>query len=206
MPESSIRTQQLHGWLARIRAGDLSARDELLRSVCRRLEELTHQMLRRFPNVRRWADTDDVLQNALLRLLRSLEGIEPASMRDFHSLAAVHIRRELLDLARYYGRREGAGLHPGDPKAADDSPASAGEPPGPREDSSELEKWCRFHQEVEHLPVEEREVVSLIYYHGWTQVEVAELLQITDRTVRRRWEAALVKLHRLLKEEPPAEA
>ena len=35
---------------------------------------------------------------ALLRLLRSLQAIRPGSTRDFFNLAAVHIRRELLDL------------------------------------------------------------------------------------------------------------
>jgi DNA-directed RNA polymerase specialized sigma24 family protein len=45
---------------------------------------------------------------------------------------------------------------------------------------------------------EEREVVSLLFYHGWKQAEVAELLGVTVRTVQRRWQAALVKLHGLL--------
>ena len=54
-----------------------------------------------------------------------------------------------------------------------------------------------FHEGVACLPAEEREVVSLIFYHGWTQVEVADLFQINERTVRRPWESALVKLRGL---------
>jgi RNA polymerase sigma factor (sigma-70 family) len=54
---------------------------------------------------------------------------------------------------------------------------------------------------VEKLAVQEREVVGLIYYHGWTQAQVAELFQVNVRTVRRWWESALVKLHRELKDE-----
>jgi RNA polymerase sigma-70 factor (ECF subfamily) len=57
--------------LNHIRQGDTTASDELLRSVCGRLETLARKMLRGFPKVRRWAQTDDVLQNALMRLLRS---------------------------------------------------------------------------------------------------------------------------------------
>src|SRR5580692_10001775 len=102
MDSPSIRTMQLHRWLERIRPGDLSARDELLRNFCGRLEALARKMLRRFPQVKRWAQTDDVLQNALLRLLRSLQKVEPASVRDFLGLAAVEMRRELLDLARHF--------------------------------------------------------------------------------------------------------
>jgi RNA polymerase sigma factor (sigma-70 family) len=54
---------------------------------------------------------------------------------------------------------------------------------------------------VEKLAVQEREVVGLIYYHGWTQAQVAELFQVNVRTVRRWWESALVKLHRELNDE-----
>jgi hypothetical protein len=53
-------------------------------------------MLRRFPDVRRWADTRDVLQNSLLRLLYALERIEPPSMRHLYNLAACLIRAELV--------------------------------------------------------------------------------------------------------------
>jgi DNA-directed RNA polymerase specialized sigma24 family protein len=49
--------------------------------------------------------------------------------------------------------------------------------------------------------VEEREVVGLIYYHGWTQAEVAHLFEVSERTIRRRWEAALTRLHRTLKDK-----
>jgi DNA-directed RNA polymerase specialized sigma24 family protein len=41
--------------------------------------------------------------------------------------------------------------------------------------------------------------VGLIYYHGWTQAQVAELFQVNVRTVRRWWESVLVELHRMLK-------
>ena len=53
------------------------------------------------------------------------------------------------------------------------------------------------------MPDEEREVVGLIYYHGWTREQVAELFQVNERTVRRRWESALVRLHQALNGELP---
>ena len=62
------------------------------------------------------------------------------------------------------------------------------------EDLEDLERWCLFHQQVEQLPPEEREVVGLIFYHEWTQAQVAELFQVNVRTVRRRWESAMQKL------------
>src|ERR1051326_1878602 len=111
MAEVSFRTTQMHHWLERLRAGDLAARDELLRSVCPRLEHLARKMLRRYPSVQRWAETDDVLQNALLRLLRALQEVWPSSTREFLGLAAAQMRRELLDLARHFYGPQGEGAH-----------------------------------------------------------------------------------------------
>ena len=28
----------------------------------------------------------------------------------------------------------------------------------------------------------------LTFYHGWTQAEIAELFQVDERTIRRRWQ------------------
>jgi RNA polymerase sigma-70 factor (ECF subfamily) len=195
MSTPSLHTTQLHNWIARMRAGDLSAREELLRSVCGRLERLARKMLQRFPGVRRWVEPEDVLQNALLRLLRALESIQPESMRAFFGLAAEQMRRELLDLVRHFYGPLGHGAHYDSAVRGDDSQNPGNEPPDPGSEPGDLERWTRFHEEVERLPAEEREVVSLIFYHGWEQAEVAELLQISDRTVRRRWESALVTLH-----------
>ena len=83
MSEATVNTVQLQNWVARIRAGDAGARDELLRAVCGRLERLARAMLPRYPSVRRWEETADVFQNAALRLMRALRDVTPASTRDF---------------------------------------------------------------------------------------------------------------------------
>jgi len=199
MPDSSLRTTQLRGWVERIRAGDLSARKEMLRATYARLERLARKMLRRFPAVGRWEETGDLLHNAVPRLLRALREVEPTSVRDFFGLAAEQMRRELLDLARCYRTRQVYGpSHAAGPDGSDPT-VPAPEPPDAAEDADELEKWCAFHEAVERLPVEKREVVGLIYYHGWTQSEVAEHLGVAKRTVQRHWAAAMLTLHALLK-------
>jgi RNA polymerase sigma-70 factor (ECF subfamily) len=198
MPDPSFSTRRLQGWLDRLQTGDPSARDELLRQVGGRLERLARKMLRRFPGVRRWAETDDVLQNALLRLLRALEQVRPADTRQFFGLAAEQMRRELLDLGRHFFGPQGCGAHHASRAPGDDSTDGGADPPDRADHPRELERWSAFHEEVEKLPAEEREVVSLLFYHGWQQAEVAELLGVTVRTVQRRWQAALVKLHGLL--------
>jgi RNA polymerase sigma factor (sigma-70 family) len=148
-------------------------------------------------------ETDDVLQNALVRLLRALREVRPESMRHFFALAAEQMRRELLDLARHYYGPHGHGAHHASHGPQDDTEGAGPEPADRGDDSDELERWCQFHREVERLPAEEREVVGLVFYHGWTQADVAELFGVSERTVRRRWEAALGKLHAVLKDSAP---
>lgn len=206
MSDQDFQTTTLHNLIDRIQGGDDAARDELLRRVCDRLERLCRKMLGRFPGVRRWEQTGDVLQNALVRLLRSLQQIRPASTRDFFGLAAEHIRRELIDLARHYqAERRFAGQHATPPPLAnsESSSASSWNPPDKPEESADLERWCAFHEAVEKLPIEEREVLGLVFYHGWTQQEVADLFQVNERTIRRRWQSACLRLQELLGGEIP---
>jgi RNA polymerase sigma-70 factor (ECF subfamily) len=190
-PDDPLDTVQLHAYLDRMRKGDREAADELLRRVGGRLERLARRMLKGFPNVKRWSDTGDVLQSAVMRLLRTLEAISPGTTREFANLAALHIRRELLDLARRFrGRLGPAAAAPRGEGEAD--PVAAA--PARESGSDDLDRWAAFHEEVEGLPAGEREVVGLRFYHGWTEKEIAELFQVDERTVRRRWRAASLKL------------
>src|SRR5262245_17706543 len=88
--------------LDRHRAGDRAARESLIALAERRFVALARTMLRRYPHVRRWEETDDLLQAALVRLHQSLADVQPESVRHFDNLAATQIRRELIDLARRY--------------------------------------------------------------------------------------------------------
>ncbi len=180
----------IEDWIKRIQAGDRSARNELLIAVERRLKELASRMLSRYPAVRQYAETGDVYQSACLRLLRALEEVKPTGTREFFALAAAQIRRELLDLARYYRT-------PGRHFAPQPDPSESGrqwEPAGPPPADDELDRWERFHTAVDKLPAEEREVVGLRFYHGWPEARIAELLQVSDRTVQRYWKNALGRL------------
>jgi len=108
-----------------LRTGDAEARSKLLNHACERLRFLTSKMLRvDFPGVQRWEQTNDVLQNSLIRLHRALLDVTPKSPRHFWNLAALQIRRELLDLAHHYLGPQGQGARhhtDGTGKAADDS-------------------------------------------------------------------------------------
>jgi len=188
---------QVLQYLERLRQGDPSARHSLLNGTCERLGQLTRLMLRDYPRLKRWEETDDVLQNALLRLYRALEQVAPPTPRDFFRLATLQIRRELIDLVRHYYGAEGQGLH----HATNvETPEKSGGAPlyekaDGTHDPSRLAAWCEFHQQVERLPEEEREVYDLIYYHELGHTEAAELLGVSARTVKRRYQAACLRLH-----------
>ena len=205
MAEVSTKTAQLQRCLDRLRDGDAAARAELLDTACARVTRLAHKMLRRYPRVRRWEETDDVVQNVVLRLHRALEQIQPATVRDFLRLAALNIRRELLDLVKHYYGPEGAGAHHATtPAPKDDTHPDPGrEPAGRTHDPERLAAWAEFHRQVEALPADEREVFDLLWYEGLSQTEAAELLGVSERTVQRRWQAARLALYDALHGELP---
>jgi RNA polymerase sigma-70 factor (ECF subfamily) len=68
------------------------------------------------------------------------------------------------------------------------------------EDPGDLERWTAFHEAVDGLPEEEREVVGLLFYHGLTKEQAAALLDVSERTVQRRWRAAMTRVHPLVKD------
>src|SRR5205823_7680012 len=83
MSDQAFNSVALQDYLDRWQAGDRTAADELLRATAARLEKLARRMCRSFPNVRGWAETGDVLQSSLIRLLRTLQNMRPATTRDF---------------------------------------------------------------------------------------------------------------------------
>lgn len=184
MTDASLTTTLLHQQIERLRAGDRAAQEELVRAVGDRMRRIARRMLQGYPGVRAAADTSDVLQNTFLRLLAALHKVRPESTRDFFQLAAYLTRQELIDLLRRCSRRHTEAL----PPAVVD--------PGPAPDH--LDAWLHFHQAVEQLPAVEREVVSLAFYHGWPQAQIAEVLGVDVRTVRRRWAAGCLALRELL--------
>jgi RNA polymerase sigma-70 factor (ECF subfamily) len=200
VPEPLFDTANLQRWLARTRTGEQAAADELLRAAWDRLERLARAMLGRFPAVHRWAETGDVLQSALVRLVRALEKVEPTSTREFFGLAAEQMRRELLDLARSYRGACGLGANHASVahRPGEDSSAVPWDPAAPASGHEELERWAAFHEAVERLPAAEREVVALVFYHGWTQTQIAELFGMDERTIRRWWRSACGQLHEAL--------
>lgn len=168
--------------------------DELLLRACDRLRLLARRKLCGFPALRRWVETDDVLQLAMLRLHRSLQVVRPATVGEFFGLAGLQVRRELHDLHRQHYGPHGVGANhhsDGHGRAADDAngPVLAA-----AEDAEMPVGWDRFHKLVEALPEDERAVVDCIFVNDLTQEETASALGCSLRTVKRRWQSARLRL------------
>jgi RNA polymerase sigma-70 factor (ECF subfamily) len=196
----------------RLNAGDVSARNELLVHARARLNGLAHKMLYSFSTVKPWEQTDDVLQNALVRLDRALQVVPFTTVMEFICLATTQIRRELLDLARHYGGPRGFAANqvpPGQPSGGDkDSSSDGGAAAIQRmatasHDPSQLADWTEFHQQVEALPPEDREVFNLRWYLGMNQSEAAAVLGVSHATIRKRWLAARLRLQEFLANGSP---
>ncbi len=205
MDADDLASPALADCLSRLAEGDLSARGRILELCAERLRLLAHRMLRRFPAVRRWDDTDDVFQNAALRLHRALAEVPVTSARSVMALAATQLHRELIDLARHHaGPQSYAANH-----ASNVMPREAAPATGARfVDLASgfdplLDRWTRFHEAIAALPDEDRELFHLVWYVGADQKTIANLLECSPRTVKSRWRVAREKVKAALDGQSP---
>src|SRR5260370_30744651 len=141
MADTNSQVSMMQHLLPRAVAGDDAAVDALLRHYSERLTILTRRMLGDFQRVRRWAETDDVLQNALVRLVGALRSVKPQTSRDFLALATLQIRRELLDLARHFYGPKGIAANQ-DTRAHQNSQTfGAADRPNSRSGPTSLARW-----------------------------------------------------------------
>lgn len=181
--------------------GDPGAREKIIELVDSRLRFMARRLLGDFPRVHRWETTNDVAQNAAIRLHRALGEVQPASARGLIGLMALQIQRELLDLARKYAgptsfatnqdtnvRRTTTGGQEFHVEAAPDTNI----------DAIPLERWEQFHCAVDALPDDLREVFRMAWYLGLDQTEVAQTLGCSTRTVGRKWQEARSRIQEVL--------
>jgi RNA polymerase sigma-70 factor (ECF subfamily) len=159
----------------------------LLDRAVRRLHLLCATLLyRRYPRLTHPPlnlQAEELLGAVTERLLKALREARPRTVRQLFALANQHMRWELNDLAR----------------RLDEQPALAGMSdgllPSPASSVSGLTPdGLRMLQTIEELPDEEREVFDLVRIQGLAQVEVAEVLGVSTKTVQRRLNRALLIL------------
>ena len=152
---------------------------DLLDGAVRRLHHLCASLLHRsYPRLTRPPlnlQADELLGAVVERLLKALREARPATVRQFFSLAAQHIRWELNDLARRLDEQAFAA-------ELGDRPV-----PAPAGSDSALSPDARLMLDaIGKLPDDDREAFDLVRIQGLTQPEAAEVLGVSVKTVQRR--------------------
>jgi RNA polymerase sigma factor (sigma-70 family) len=200
-------TVRLRSCLQRLANHDETSRDELLEHARQRLTVLAERMFFRCPALHFREAAEDLFQQAMLRLWQALDRVQPSTVPEFMGLAAHEMRWALGDLARrHFGRN--AETEGGNAKrpviSADFGRNLSLEPDSSTWAPDELACWSEFHAAADRLAEPARTAFDLLYYHELSQTEVAKILNISERQVRRYWQSAREDLHRMLAEWLPS--
>lgn len=194
----SSNSSTIQACLDEIKASQPGSHDKLLEACQLRLRLLIQAILVKYQRLTRWEAEDDILQNVLLRLDKALRALTIESTTDFLRLSAALIRRELIDLIRRHFGKHSQGNHHQTPIDGNQYDSEL------FEDKSGLNpfKEAELHELVNTLSDELRIVFELVHYHGMTQDEVANLLSISVRSVKRMWQQARLDLAKAISEKP----
>jgi len=190
-------TQRIERCLLAVAGGEsrTMARNELLACAVRRIREIVRRELRQHPEVGRWEQEDDLVQEVLIRVDRAVQDARPEFVGQFFVIVAQHARWATVDLIRrHFGPMGRASRHQTGEERVHAAPGRAGERAAPSIDS------LKIHEAVESLDEELREAWLLRTYAGLTHEAIAELLGISSRTVHRRLTEAKLRLAEMLTE------
>lgn len=161
----------------------------VLAQAAHRLHQLCAAMLyRRYPRLTRGPvnlRAEEMLSAVVERLIKALRRVHPTTVRQFFALANRHIRWELNDVARRLDEQAG------DAELTD---AVAERSDSGDERSRPSLTILRILDAIESLPEEDREAFNLVRISGMTELEAAQLVGCSERTLQRRLSRALVLL------------
>ncbi|MEZ6115308.1 MAG: sigma-70 family RNA polymerase sigma factor [Pirellulaceae bacterium] len=169
------------------------------------MQQRARQMLRGFPAVHRWDETDDICQTVVLELWQVFQDNPPTSMRQFYSYASTRIRWCLLNLVRKYNGSNGIGANHeswDEMRRGRSLESSVQAPFTTHDEPVSLAEWTEFHRHAEQLPDLTGEVFNMIWYLGIPQADVARTLNISEAAVRRHWRNARTELVRHFQNSP----
>lgn len=174
--------------LRRLAEGDVSARDELVGIACTCMERRARHMLRKFPKVKRWVDTKDVVQDASLALWKRLQRTPPpADPQQYVGLCAIEVHHRLLDLARKFGGPQSfASKHQTNHRPGADGRRSVFEEQGVVDTAKEeLENWRLVYETLAKQPPRSAQAFRLVHLLGLKSRQAAEQLGVDRKTVDR---------------------
>lgn len=186
--------------LERFSSGDPNAKNDLLTLALGQIERMSRKHLHAgttYEGVRRWEQTDDVVQGVLERVSRALDRHDITSPKAFFTLAANHVHWELKTLRDKYLRQKSiASRHETDtPPITDDvSRLAAGRIANAAAPPDRFAEMSRLLDSVEKLTAADREMIDLVLFLGLTQQQAADHLGIGLATFKRRYIEARLRL------------
>ena len=151
--------------LVRAQDGDEAARNELCARYLPRLRRWAHGRLPIW--AREHLDTEDLVQDTLLRSVRQLDGFTPSHERAFCAYVCEALRNRLRDALRRASRRPASGA------LSDDEPASD---PSPLELAVGRQTMDQYEAALQRLREADRELIVARVELGLDYREIAELL------------------------------
>lgn len=185
MEEFPDRAKELFGEWA---AGNREALDALMPFIYQELHSLAHRQLRRERPNHTLQTT--ALVNEVYVLLAGQRRLDWKDKGRFFSLCAHLLRRVLVDYARHKHRaKRGSGLPPIDLDLENAPIVSA-------ERSSQLVMLDEALRRLERIDERKHKIIELRYFGGLTIEQIADLMEISPRTVTRDWQLAKAWLRR----------
>jgi RNA polymerase sigma factor (sigma-70 family) len=181
--------------IARARAGDQEAVERLF---ARHLGPLRRWASGRLPKwARDLADTDDLVQDTLLRTLKRIDGFDPRGAGALQGYLRQAIVNAVRDELRKKSRR---------PDAAGLDTLEADSRLSPLEQAIGQEALARYEQALAQLTLVEREAIIGRVEMGYTYEELAEVLgKPTAEAARKTAQRALLRLAAAMERSPSNE-
>ena len=176
--------------LSRTKAGDRAARDALFALAYQELRRLAHARLAGGGR-NTVLDTTSLVHESYLRLVQAGE-LTLEDRRAFFGYASQVMRSVIVDSARArLAERRG-----GD---AQKLPLSTDVGQDLAQDEEGIVQVHEALQDLEKADARAARMVEMRYFGGYSDKEIAETLDVTERTVQRDWEKARMLLRVMLK-------
>lgn len=176
--------------MQRLDGGDRSARDEMFAVAYPELRKLAHSRLRDGGR-NTVMQTTALVHESYLRYLNAGE-LRIEDRRAFFAYASKVMRSVIIDCVRErQAQRHGGDVQQVtlDTRIGDSVPAS----------EREILDLHEALQTLQDAQPRLAQVVEMRYFGGYTEVEIAEALCLTERTVRRDWDKARLLLSHALR-------
>jgi len=168
--------KNLHDLWIGFSRGDGAARDRVLSLYYEEFRRIARRVLQE-DGSRLHLQPTDLVHEASIRIIRS-SGVQINDQNHFLSLAARVMRLTLIDEVRKH-------------KAAKrGTVVTLWDEAGQADKSFDIEDFDHVLDQLSRIEPEGARIIELRFYVGLTMPEIAEVLQISESTVQRRWRSA----------------